>query len=79
MNIEIKIRALRPFFLKGRAVVAGAVVSATPCDAWQVVGTRRAEYVNPDDSEIAKAAIQAAAAKASPNRSNRGGGWIQGF
>lgn len=79
MNAEIKIRALRPFYLQGRPVAAGTVVSATPYDAWQIVGTRRGEFVNPDDSETARAAVQATDAKSSAHRGARGTGWIKGF
>jgi hypothetical protein len=78
MKHEIQIRAVRPFFLEGRAVAVGTVVKASPLDACEVVGARRAEYVDPADWELVKEAIRAAAAKAAGN-GNRGAGWVKNF
>lgn len=79
MTDTIEIRATRPFFVDGKAVPAGTLVHVSAIDAGQIVGARRAEYVNEIDIERFIAASRAAAEKMNSGRRGVGGGWIKGY
>ncbi len=62
----VHIRGLRPFYLCGEVIQAGAIVTASPTDATAAVGTGRAEFVTSDDREMARTGARAADAAACP-------------
>ena len=66
MSDTIEVLAIRAFYLRGRVIEAGTVASVPASDAAQVVGTGRAEYVNPADRELASAASRAEDARQCP-------------
>lgn len=45
----IAVRVLRPFRVRGDAFSVGAIVKLAPLDAHAVLGSRRAELVDPAD------------------------------
>lgn len=63
----VSIRCIRPFFLRGDRVEAGAVVRAAPVDAACTVATGRAEYVSALDRDEANDGVRAADLLASPH------------
>lgn len=73
---QVRIRALRPFYLCGQVVEPGSIVDASATDAAASVGTGRAEFLSSDDAQTAKAGVIAADAKACPHvRAQRGSFW----
>lgn len=62
----VRIRGIRPFYLCGKVIGAGEIVTASPTDAAAAVGSSRAEFVTSADREQAKAGVIAADAAACP-------------
>ena len=79
MQTPIQIRALRCFRIADRHVPVGAVVEVAALDAGEIVATNRAVLVRASDSEIVRAAVRAAQAKASPYIRERGNSYAKGF
>lgn len=79
MNDAIEVLAVRAFYMYGEVVAAGTVASLPAADAAVAVSTGRAQYVHPEERELAIAAARADDAKRCPDVPDRAESWVRRY
>lgn len=72
MDGHVRIRVTRALFMNNERVEPGTIVSINPVDAADAVASKRAEFVSPEDREVAVDASRRAANRLCPSVRERG-------